>query len=411
MPFHQITLPNGLQVLGETNPAALSVALGFFVRTGSRDEVDGESGVTHFLEHMIFKGTERRDAIQVNRDFDRIGADNNAFTSEESTVFHAAVLPEYIEPALDVLADILRPSLRDGDFQTEKKVIKDEIARYEVRPDWTVYDQSRKLFFGDHPLGQSILGTRESIDALSRDQMLDYFRRRYAAGNLVAAAAGNFEWDAFVKLVREHCGEWNGAKTAAARKKAESPRRPLVHSIPREKLNQEYVMMWAPAPAADSPLRYPAHVLTSIIGDYTGSRLYWALVDPGLADSADIGFVDADGAGAFLLSFSCQPENAAQNLATVRRVLDEVQTKGVTDDELRVARTRLAAREVRGNERTHRRMLAVGRDWIYLNQYRSLDDELAAVDAVNQKSIRELLDRYPLRDLTTVALGPLESIA
>ncbi len=408
--FHQTTLPNGLQILGETNSSALSVALGFFVRTGARDEVAGESGVSHFLEHMVFKGTERRDAIQVNRDFDKIGADNNAFTSEEMTCYHAAVLPEYVPQALDILADILRPSLRENDFQTEKKVIKDEIARYEVRPDWSVYDQSRKRFFGDHPLGQSILGTRESIDALAREQMLDYFRRRYAAGNIVAVAAGNFEWDAFVNLVREHCGEWNGAKAAMPRQKAEAPRRPGLHTIPREKLNQEYVMMWAPAPPADSPLRYAAHVLTSIIGDYTGSRLYWALVDPGLADSADISYIDADGAGAFLLSFSCQPESAAQNLATVRRVLDEVQTKGVTDDELRVARTRLAAREVRGNERTHRRMLAVGRDWLYLNQYRTLDDELAAVDAVDQKAIRDLLARYPLRDLMTVALGPLDRL-
>ena len=109
MPFHTHTLANGLQVLGETNPSALSAALGFFVRTGARDEVAGESGVTHFLEHMIFKGTEHRSAVQVNRDFDRIGADNNAFTSEENTVFHAAILPEYLPQAVDILADILRP--------------------------------------------------------------------------------------------------------------------------------------------------------------------------------------------------------------------------------------------------------------------------------------------------------------
>jgi len=409
MPFHQTKLSNGLQVLGETNPSALSVALGFFVHTGARDEVDGESGVTHFLEHMIFKGTEKRDALQVNRDFDRIGADNNAFTSEESTVFHAAVLPEYVPQAIDVLADILRPSLRDDDFQMEKKAIKDEIARYEVRPEWAVYDESRKMFFGDHPLGQSILGTRESIDALGRDQMYDYFRRRYVAPNIIAVAAGNFDWNEFVRLIEGQCGKWESGPIGR-RGLVEAAKRTGQKVIRREKLNQEYVMMWAPGPAGDSPLRYAAHVLTSIIGDYTGSRLYWALVDPGLADSADISFMDYEAAGAFLLSFSCQPENSKRNLEIIRKILQEIQTNGVTDEELRVARTRMAAREVRGNERTHRRMLAIGHDWAYLNTYRTLDDELAAIDAVSIADIRKLLDRYPLRDLMTVALGPLEKL-
>src|SRR5579871_1384976 len=376
VPFHQTKLANGLQILGETIPSALSVALGFFVRTGARDEVDGESGVTHFLEHMIFKGTEKRDAVQVNRDFDRIGADNNAFTSEEQTVFHAAVLPEYLPQAMDVLADILRPSLRDADFQTEKSVIKDEIARYEVRPEWAVYDESRKLFFGDHPLGQSILGTRESIDALKRDQMHDYFKRRYVAPNIVAVAAGNFEWNEFVRLVEGHCGSCERGPIGR-RGLSETKHRPGMKVIPREKLNQEYVMMWAPGPAADSPLRYAAHVPSSILGDSPGSRLYWALVDPGLTDSAEISFLDYEAAGAYLLSLSCQPENTKDNLEIVRKILQDIQKHGVTDEEIRVARTRMAAREVRGNERTHRRMLSIGHDWVYLNKYLTLDDELA----------------------------------
>jgi predicted Zn-dependent peptidase len=409
MAFYQTKLSNGLQLLGETNPSALSTALGFFVRTGARDEVDGESGVTHFLEHMIFKGTEKRDALQVNRDFDRIGADNNAFTSEESTVFHAVVLPEYMPQALDVLADILRPSLRDSDFQTEKKVIKDEIARYEVRPEWAVYDESRKLFFGRHPLGQSILGTRESIDALTRDQMHDYFRRRYVAPNIIAVAAGNFDWNEFARLVEEHCGKWETGPIGR-KNLVEANRHAGQRLIPREKLNQEYAMLWAPAPAADSPMRYAANILTSIVGDYTGSRLFWELVDPGLADSADFSFLEYEAAGAYILSFSCQPENTAGNLKIIRRILSEVQKNGVTDEEVRVARTRMAAREVRANERTHRRMLSIGNNWTYLNAYRTLDDELASIDAVTRGDVQTLLDRYPLTDLMTVALGPLEKL-
>src|SRR5947207_1101050 len=198
MPFHSHTLPNGLQIIGETSPSARSVALGFFVRTGSRDETPEVSGVTHFLEHMVFKGTPRRTALDVNRDFDRIGADYNAYTSEENTVFHAAVLPEYLPQAVDILADILRPSLRGDDFDMEKKVIIEEIGMYEDQPMFSAYDQARKTFFADHPLGNSVLGTPASITALTRDQMQGYFDKRYVAANVTVSAAGNFSFPQLV---------------------------------------------------------------------------------------------------------------------------------------------------------------------------------------------------------------------
>ncbi|MBY0513152.1 MAG: insulinase family protein, partial [Gemmataceae bacterium] len=134
MPFHHHALPNGLTLIGESSPSARSIALGFFVRTGSRDETPEVSGVSHYLEHMMFKGTPRRTAHDVNLDFDRIGASNNAYTSEENTVYYAAVLPEYLPQAVDVLADILRPSLRDADFDMEKGVILNEIKMYDDQP-------------------------------------------------------------------------------------------------------------------------------------------------------------------------------------------------------------------------------------------------------------------------------------
>src|SRR6266516_1420434 len=147
MTFHQHTLPNGLQLIGETSPSAKSVAVGFFVRTGARDEAPDESGVTHFLEHMVFKGTPRRTALDVNRDFDRIGARYNAFTSEENTVLYAAILPEYMPQAVDILADIRRPSLRGDDFDMEKNVIIEEIGMYEAQPMWSAYDHAKRVYF------------------------------------------------------------------------------------------------------------------------------------------------------------------------------------------------------------------------------------------------------------------------
>ena len=209
MTFHSHILKNGLQLIGETSPSARSVALGFFVRTGARDETGDVSGVTHFLEHMVFKGTPRRSALDVNRDFDKIGAHYNAFTSEENTVFYAAILPEYIPQAVDILADILRPSLRVDDFEMEKNVIIEEIGMYEDQPTWSAYDHAKRAYFADHPLGNSILGTPEGIRALGRDQMHAYFERRYVAPNITAVAAGNFDWERFVAIIEEQCGAWN----------------------------------------------------------------------------------------------------------------------------------------------------------------------------------------------------------
>src|SRR5262245_4081842 len=157
---------------------------------------------------MVFKGTPRRTALDVNRDFDQIGAHYNAFTSEENTVFYAAILPEYLPQAVDILADILRPSLRGEDFDMEKNVIIEEIGMYDDQPMWSAYDQAKRAYFADHPLGNSILGTKGSVGALTRDQMHTYFEQRYVAPNITVAAAGKFEWKRLVALVEKHCAGW-----------------------------------------------------------------------------------------------------------------------------------------------------------------------------------------------------------
>src|SRR4051794_27902826 len=183
MRFHHTVLDNGLRVIAEVNGQARSVATGFLVKTGSRDEGPEVAGVSHFLEHMVFKGTPRRDALAVNRDFDRVGAKHNAQTSEEDTFYHVTCLPEYLPRAFEVLSDILRPTLREDDFETEKKVIVEEIKMYQDNPMSVAYDAAKAAHFGLHPLGQSILGTVESIEGLKVAQMRDYFARRYGAGN------------------------------------------------------------------------------------------------------------------------------------------------------------------------------------------------------------------------------------
>ncbi len=171
MQFQHTKLGNGVEVIAELNDQAHSVAAGFFVKTGSRDESSELAGVSHFLEHMTFKGTATRDAVAVNRDFDRVGAKHNAQTSEEDTFYHVTCLPEYLSQAFDVLSDILRPTLRGADFATDKQVIIEEIRMYLDNPMSVAYEAAKAAHFGAHPLGNSILGTVESITSLKADPL------------------------------------------------------------------------------------------------------------------------------------------------------------------------------------------------------------------------------------------------
>jgi predicted Zn-dependent peptidase len=409
VPFYSHQLTNGLQLIGETSPSARSVALGFFVRTGARDEGGGVSGVTHFLEHMVFKGTPHRTALDVNRDFDQIGAHYNAFTSEENTVFYAAVLPEYLPRAVDILADILRPSLRADDFDMEKNVIIEEIGMYEDQPMWSAYDHAKRAYFAGHPLGNSILGTPDSIRALTRDQMYDYFRSRYVAPNVTVVAAGHFDWNELAALVKDKCGGWEAGPVG---RKGVRPARGTgtFEVLAKNKVTQEHVFLISPGPAADSPLRYTADTLALAVGDDSGSRLYWALVDPGLADSADTSFHEYEGTGSYFTSFSCDPGKVQKNLALTLGVLRAVQKDGITAEELRQAKSKILSRVVRGSERPMGRMQAIGMAWTYLGKYRTVEEEIQAFDAVTLKGVRKLLDRYPLDRVTTLALGPLKRL-
>lgn len=408
--FLKHQLKNGLTIIGEVSPSARSAAVGFFVRTGSRDESAAEAGVSHYLEHMVFKGTPRRSALDVNRDFDRIGASYNAFTSEENTVFYAAVLPEYLPQAIDILADILRPSLRDEDFNIEKNVIIEEIGMYDDQPGWAAFDNAKRHFFGAHPLGPAVLGTVESIRDLTRDQMHAYFQRRYVAPNVTVVVTGNFDWSKAVALIEQACAKWESGPIGRNNlTPAHGPR--TLKTVSRDKVVQEHVIMIAPAPAANSPQRFAADLLAVAVGDDSGSRLYWELVDPGRTDSADMSFHEYEGTGMFYSSFSGEPDLAAENLEVARRVFSDVQEQGITAEELQQAKSKVLSRVVRGSERPMGRMQALGMAWTYLQTYRSVDDELTAFEAVTLADIRSVLDEFPITAETELAFGPLKELA
>ena len=408
MEFRTAVLPNGLQIVAEVNPAAYSTALGFLVNAGARDESDALAGVSHFLEHMAFKGTPTRSADQVNREFDELGAQYNAFTSEENTVFYAAVLPEFQTRCLGLLADLLRPALRPQDFDLEKQVILEEIRMYEDQPPFGADEKCRAAYFGPHPLGRSVLGTAESIKALGVEAMRDYVRCRYGADNVVLAAAGRLDFEALLADARAACGAWQASGRARAVQTAQP--RSGFHSLHRPAATQQYALALAPGPAAADPDRYAAKLLAMILGDDSGSRLYWELVDPGKAEHAELNHCEYEGAGVFFTSLSCAPDEAAENLRRLLALYRAARREGITATELRQAKSKVRSRLVLAGERPRGRLFAVGSDWVYRREYRSVQEELDVVAAVGLEDVMAVLGRYPLDSTTILTIGPLADV-
>ncbi len=303
MKFLTHVLENGLEIVAECNAEAHSTALGYFVKTGARDETAVVAGVSHFLEHMMFKGTPSRSADQVNREFDEMGAHYNAGTSEENTIYYAAVLPEHQDRAVALLGDILRPSLRQEDFDTEKQVILEEIRMYEDQPPFGADDKCRAAFFGSHPLGHSVLGTAASVGALSVADMRAYFQRRYSPENITLAAAGRIDFDGLVAAAQAACGRWERGASSRLVEPAQ-PQSALI-TLTKASATQHYVLQLAAGPDAAAADRYAAKLLATVLGDDSGSRLYWELVDPGLAELCELNHHEYEGAGIFITYMSC----------------------------------------------------------------------------------------------------------
>jgi predicted Zn-dependent peptidase len=408
MQFVRHTLPNGLEIVAECNGDAHSTALGYFVNTGARDETDEVAGVSHFLEHMMFKGTPSRTAEDVNREFDEMGAHYNAFTSEENTVYYAAVLPEYQDRATALLGDILRPSLRTEDFDTEKQVILEEIQMYQDQPPYGADDRVKALHFGPHPLARSVLGTLDSVGQLPVEAMRDYFNQRYSPGNITVVAAGRVDFDELVTSVNRYCGHWAPVETA---RKLERPRAlPAFECITRSNSAQQYVLQLADGPAATDDDRFAAKLLATVLGDDSGSRLYWSLIDSGLAEQASLGHHDYQGAGLFITYLSSTPDQAAGNLQRVQGIYRQVESDGISSAELEQAKNKINSRVVLSSERPRGRLFNVGGNWTQRREYRSVKDDLRAVEAVTVEQTMRVLGKYPLTVNTTVCVGPLADV-
>jgi len=407
MEFKKKKLSNGLAIIGEVNKSAKSAAVGFFVKTGSRDETKQINGVSHFLEHMLFKGTERLNAFQVNESFDRTGAQFNAFTSEENTVFYAAILPEYLAEVTGLWIELMRPALRDEDFNIEKNVIKEEIAMYKDLPSYDVMDRCKSLHFDAHPCGNSVLGSEESIGNLTAEQMRYYFVSRYTPNNMVVGFAGNFDWDQICSIVEVSCGEWQ--KQVTARKLEHCLGSKKRKRVEKSNLAREHVCLMSPGVSAQDPRRFAASLLGVIIGDEVGSRFFWELVDKALAEVATMQFGAMDGTGAFCSYIRCSSKNVPKVLDTVRSVFRSLSESGVTEDELTKAKNKILSALVIKNELPMGRLVDLGSNWIYLEQYRTIEEDISDVRAVTVDDVRSLIEQFNPSDFTRFSIGPAQS--
>ncbi len=401
--LQEATLDNGLKIIAEVDPNAHTAAAGFFVKTGARDEASKVMGVSHFLEHMMFKGTDRRSADDVNREFDELGASYNAFTTTEMTAFHAHVLPELFPKAVDLLADILRPSLRQEDFDTEKNVILEEIAMYKDNPFWVLYEEVIARHYREHGLGYRVLGLDQTIVDLKRDQMEEYFTQRYSADNTVLAAAGRIDFDALVTQAKEACGAWN--TTGATRDTSQPAVGADDFEVQDESVSRCYNLAIASAPALEDERRYAAMMLTKALGDPDNSRLHWALIEPGIAEEAEVHYDAHDGSGDFLIYASCAPERADDVWSIIGRELDGV-VDSIGEGDLARLRNKLATFSTLSGERPNGRMQRLGRLWSYLGSYMSLEEELDRINAVKLQDIRAVYEAYPFSPRTYGRLSP-----
>ncbi|MEL7496088.1 MAG: pitrilysin family protein [Planctomycetota bacterium] len=408
MDYRQHRLDNGLEILAECNPQAYTSAFGYFVKAGARDESNEIGGVSHFLEHMVFKGTPNRSAAQVNLELDEMGSSSNARTSEESTIYYASVLPEFQTPVVDLLSDIMRPSLREEDFETEKQVIIEEIKMYDDQPPYGGYERIMSEFFGQHPMGQSVLGTVDTVSALTPEQMMDYFRMRYSPSNICLAAAGNIDFDQLVADAERSCGQWQAFD--APRITPPANYQTGFVTLHRPQAQQQYILQMSPGVPTEDDLRYAVGVLISTLGDDSGSRFYWEFLDSGLAESAGMGSYDYHGCGAIMTYICCSPQEAQNNLERLAALQQKVVAEGITQKELDLAKRKIASNIVLASERTGTRMFSVGAQWLAQQRFKTVSEIAEIYESLTLKDVNDALGALDFSKSMTVVVGPRDDL-
>ncbi|HSS67820.1 MAG TPA: pitrilysin family protein [Nocardioidaceae bacterium] len=416
--IRRTVLPGGLRIITEEMPGARSASIGIWTAVGSRDESPSLAGATHFLEHLLFKGTDRRSALDISAEIDAVGGELNAFTGKEYTCYHARVLDEDLPLAIDVLCDMVTSSLiPDLEVDSERSVILEEIAMHDDDPDDVVHDAFVSALYGDTPLGRPITGSIDSINTLSRRQLFGHYRRRYSADQLVVAAAGQLDHADVVRQVRR-AFQSAGALGHAERRPVDirsGGRRARTHAttqlIERPTELASFVL-GVPAYTRDDPRRFALGVLNAAIGGGTSSRLFQEVRERrGLAYtiySFISQFVDG---GYFAVAGGAMPNRLSDVLAICRDELAKVAASGITIDELQRGKGQLRGGLVLGLEDSGARMTRIGKSEIVPGGLRSINQTLAAVDAVTVDEVHAVAQDVLNAAATLAVIGPAKALS
>jgi predicted Zn-dependent peptidase len=386
-PARLSTLDSGVRVVTEEMPSVRSIALGFWIRSGSRDEPLERAGISHFLEHLLFKGTDRFSSREIDEVFDTMGAEVNAGTGKETTSVYSRFLDRHLEQAFDVLQDmVLRPAYPDID--SERQVVIEEIAMYEDEPSDKVHDVLAGAIFGDHPLGRPIIGSADVISSVPVPAIAEWHDGRYTGANIVVAAAGNVEHDAVVEIVSAAVGPLQpGTKALSAPPTGAAP----VLRFHEKETEQYHLCIGAPGIPRGDDRRYALRVLDTILGGSTSSRLFQEVRERrGLAYSVFSYASHYADSGQVGLYVGTRPENVAEAMDVIGAELGRLPAEGVSEEELERARENVKGRTVLSMESTLTRMNRLGSSVLMDVPLLSVDEVLAAFDAVTLDDVMAL---------------------
>jgi predicted Zn-dependent peptidase len=383
------TLSNGLRVVLEQIPTVRSVSLGIWVKVGSRSEKPHENGISHFIEHMMFKGTEKYNAREIAEIFDGIGGNVNAFTAKEYTCYYCKVLDEHLPLAIDVLSEmVLHAKLDEGELEKEKKVIFEEIAMYEDTPDDMVHDLITQAAYGSHPLAYPILGTEEKLMAMNPDMLRSFMDQHYHAGNIVISAAGNVDESLLPELERRFAG----VKSRPSSAELAVPKFAGEAIFYEKQTEQHHICLALPGCSIHDKRQTAMIILNNVIGGSMSSRLFQEIREErGLAYSVYSYHSAHEDSGVFTIYTGTAPEQTEEVLETMMSVLRHIRDHGITDQELSKSKEQMKGNLIISLESTSSRMNRNGKKELMGEKHETLDEMIARIESVTHDQIHEVI--------------------
>ncbi len=412
MAYRTTVLDNGVTVITEAMDSVRSIALGVWFAVGSRDETPEQAGMSHFMEHMMFKGTPTRSAMEISEAFDRIGAELNAFTSKEYTCYYARFLDEHLPTAFDILSDmVMRPLCEESAIASEREVVLEEIARYEDAPDEQVHELLASTLMPGHPLGLPVLGSRETVSAFDQARSLDYHRMHYRAGNTVVAAAGAIDHDALVMLVQEKLAMPEGPRGVRTHV---APVRSSELNVLTKETEQAHICWGVNGLPARAEERFQLAVLNTVLGGGMASRLFQEIREKrGLAYAVYSYHSHYQDTGEVVVYAGTRPDNAAEVIRLIETEIARMREEDVRPDELQRVKELLKGQMILGLESTRSRMTRLGKTLVTDGELLTLDEIIERVSAVTAGDVRTLAGRLfdGPRALAVIAPFSQEAVA